>query len=138
MALSVFDEKAHMPHDDMVAGFLGGSFALWEAIKHMADNYKNINEEWKFYGKESGWTKNIKNGKRTLFMFVPMKNKFEVIFTLGAKAVAAVNDSDLPNSIKKLIPDSQACVCGFGLRFYVEKEADVDAVIKLTAIKDKN
>ncbi|MCL2850905.1 MAG: DUF3788 domain-containing protein [Firmicutes bacterium] len=64
MALSVFDEKAFVPNDEMASSALGNSNKLWEEIKaHLQASYKNINEEWKFYGKESGWTKNIKSKK---------------------------------------------------------------------------
>ncbi|MCL2846919.1 MAG: DUF3788 domain-containing protein [Firmicutes bacterium] len=139
MALSIFDDKAFTPNDDMVPTVLGASHALWKAIKeHLSANYKKINEEWKFYGKESGWTKNIKSDKRTLFMFVPMRDKFQVYFTLGEKAVTAVHNSDLPKEIKDLIPDAKQCVCGFGFRFDVKSKSDANAVIKLTEIKNKN
>jgi len=139
MALSIFEEKAFMPNDEMVASVLSDSFALWETIKnHLLHNYKNTSEEWKFYGKESGWTKNIKSGKRTLFMFVPMNGTFQVYFTLGEKAVIAVHNSDLPKEVKELIPDAKQCVCGFGFRFNIKTESDANAVIKLVAIKDKN
>jgi len=139
MALSVFGDKALVPDDGMAATALGDSYKLWEMIKnHITTNYKNPNEEWKFYGKESGWTKNIKSGKRTLFMFVPMSGVFQVYFTLGEKAVIAVHNSDLPQEVKALIPDAKQCVCGFGFRFDVKTELDADAVIKLVAIKDKN
>ncbi|MCL2756127.1 MAG: DUF3788 domain-containing protein [Firmicutes bacterium] len=139
MALSVFDEKASMPHDDMTVIALGDSYKLWETIRnHLSENYRNVTEEWKFYGKESGWTKNIKSGKRTLFMFVPMNGKFQIYFTLGERAVAAVHNSDLPKEIKSLVPDAKQCVCGFGFRFDVETMLDTDAVVKLVAIKDKN
>ncbi|MCL2847291.1 MAG: DUF3788 domain-containing protein [Firmicutes bacterium] len=139
MALSVFDNKQDMPTDEMAAVVMGEGNKLLEAIRmNLAANYKNVNEEWKFYGKESGWTKNIKSGKRTLFMLVPMSGKFQVYFTLGEKAVAQVHTSDLPAAVKALIPDAAQCVCGFGFRFDVELEADADSVIKLTAIKDKN
>jgi hypothetical protein len=139
MALSAFDDKASMPDDDMVVTALGDNFRLWDNIRqHLTATYGNMNEEWKFYGKGSGWTKNIKSGKRTLFMFVPMSGAFQVYFTLGEKAVAAAHSSDLPEGITKLIPDAKQCVCGSGFRFDVRTEADAGAVIKLIAIKDKN
>ena len=139
MALSAFDNKGLMPDDDMVATILGESLTLWQTIKtHFTANYKNTSEEWKFYGKESGWTKNIKSGKRTLFWFCPMNGMFQVGFTFSEKAVAAVHNSDLPKEITSLIPDAKACVCGYGLRLDIKTEADADAVIKLIAIKDKS
>jgi len=139
MALSVFNEKAFMPNDDMVIVALGDSIRLWNKIKlHLTTNYKQVNEEWKFYSKDSGWTKNIKSGKRTLFMFVPMSGTFQVYFTLGEKAVTTVHTSDLPKEIINLIPDARQCVCGFGFRFEVKTESDANSVIKLIAIKDKN
>ena len=139
MALSAFDDKGLMPNDDMTATVLGGSFSLWQTIKtHFTATYKNTSEEWKFYGKESGWTKNIKSGKRTLFMFVPMSGVFQIIFTLGEKAAEAARGSDLPKEIIELIPDAKACVCGYGLRLNIKTEADANAVIKLIELKDKN
>jgi hypothetical protein len=139
MALSAFDYKGFMPNDEMTAAVLGSSFSLWKTIKiHFTENYKNTSEEWKFYGKESGWTKNIKSGKRTMFWFCPMNGMFQVGFTLGEKAVAAVHSSDLSKEITSLIPDAKACVCGYGLRLDIKTVADADAVIKLIAIKDKN
>ena len=139
MVLSAFDDKGLMPNDEMVTEVLGESITLWQTIKtHFTANYKNTSEEWKFYGKESGWTKNIKSGKRTLFMFVPMSGIFQIIFTLGEKAVEAAKGSDLPKKITSLIPDAKQCVCGFGFRLDIKTKADVNTVIKLIEIKDKN
>ena len=139
MALSAFGDKGLMPNDEMVTEVLGESITFWQTIKtHFTANYKNTSEEWKFYGKEAGWTKNIKSGKRTLFMFVPMSGIFQIIFTLGEKAAEAARGSDLPKEIIELIPDAKACVCGYGLRLNIKTEADAEAVIKLIAIKDKN
>ena len=139
MALSAFGDKGFMPDDEMTATVLGESITLWQTIKtHFTANYKNTSEEWKFYGKEAGWTKNIKSGKRTLFMFVPQSGAFQVYFTLGEKAVAVAHSSDLPKEIIALIPDAKACVCGYGLRLDIKTEADVNTVIKLIELKDKN
>jgi len=139
MALSVFDNKQEMPTDDMAAAVMGEGNKLLDAIRtHLSANYKNVNEEWKFYGKDSGWTKNIKSGKRTLFMLVPMSGKFQVYFTFGEKAVREVHASSLPQEVKALIPNTAQCVCGFGFIFDIESKADADAVIKLIEIKDKN
>jgi len=56
MAASFFEDKATMPDDEMLAGALGKSNRLWQEIKkHLKAEHGELIEEWKFYGRKSGW-----------------------------------------------------------------------------------
>lgn len=138
MALSAFDDKNFMPDDEMVAKVLGDSFSYLETIRsHLAENYKNISEEWGF-NKKGGWSKNIRNGKRSLFYITPMQGAMRLFFFLSDKQVAAANNSNLPKGIIERIPETRGCVCGYAFEMDIKTAEDARAIIKLIEIKDKN
>ena len=80
MAVSIFEDKSIMPDDSMVADALAGSYPLWISLRDFVnENYSNVKDEWKYYGKSSGWVLKLlsKNG-RTL----TTRSKLEPNFSL--------------------------------------------------------
>ena len=136
MALSVFDNKAIPPTDDAVVSVLGESFETWQKIvSHVFATYKKVSAEWKMYTKDSGWTLILKSGKRTLLYLVPQEGTFVLHFVYSEKArEAALADTNLPDSIKRQIPDEKQCVCGHGFTV----SADYETAKKLIEIKYQN
>ena len=68
MTLSVFVDKAKKPQDTDLAETLGESKQLWDQIKnHVIGLIPDIIEDWKHYGKSSGWTMKLLKKKRNLF-----------------------------------------------------------------------
>jgi len=63
------------------------------------------------------------------------KGYFRIAFVFGEKAVAAVEKSDLPDSIKKDVADTWKYAEGRGIRLEVKRPQDADNVIKLIDIK---
>jgi len=136
MALSYFDNKAIPPTDDSVVAVLSDSFETWQKIvEYVSATYKNISAEWKMYTKDSGWTLILKSGKRTLLYLVPQQGTFVLHFVYSEKArEAALARTDLPDSIKKQIPDEKQCVSGHGFTV----EAGFETAKILIEIKSKN
>ncbi|MHC4464433.1 MAG: DUF3788 family protein, partial [Planctomycetota bacterium] len=94
MAVSVFEDKDTKPDDKMLAEALGKSNRLWRDIKeHLKTEYGELTEEWKFYGRKSGWILKTLQKKRNLFFFIPFEGSFRVSFVFGDKAVAVVEQS---------------------------------------------
>ncbi|MCP4152356.1 MAG: DUF3788 family protein, partial [bacterium] len=57
MGLSIFDDKAKRPDDNDLTEALGETKSLWDQLKtHVIEAYPPITEDWKHYGKSSGWT----------------------------------------------------------------------------------
>jgi hypothetical protein len=139
MSLSAFEHKEVRPDDDAVAKALGEKKALWDGVKeHIASNHKNVNEEWKFYSKDAGWTLVIKGGKRTLVYLIPLNGHFKVNFVFGENAVNAAQSAGLPAHIVKKITEARPYVEGRSFMVDVKGKEDADAVIELIGIKDRN
>jgi hypothetical protein len=139
MSMSVFEDRATMPDDKMLAGALGKSNRLWQEIKkNLKAEYGELIEEWKFYGQKYGWILKTLRKKRNLFFFNPLKGSFQVSFVFGDKAVAAVEKSDLPQELITELKNARKYAEGRGLRIDVKSSADVENIMKLVEIKVNN
>lgn len=139
METNVFMDKSIQPDDRRLAHALGEKATFWEAIKnHIAQEYGDVNEEWKFYNTKSGWTLKVLFKKRNLFFFVPLQGSFRLAFVFGDKAVSAVEKSDLPEDIKNELKNARKYAEGRGIHIEVESPKDVEHVKKLIDIKVGN
>lgn len=139
MAASFFEDKATIPDDKMLAKALGKSNRLWQEIKkNLKAEYGELTEEWKFYGRKSGWILKTLQKKRNLFFFIPLKGSFQVSFVFGEKAVAAVQKSGLPKEIITELKNARKYVEGRGLRIDVKNSTDIENIKKLVEIKINN
>jgi len=136
VATSFFDDKAVVPNDNMVDGAIADKKPLWDKMKsHVAENYHGISQEWKMYSKKAGWDLVFKQGKRTLFYFVPCENHFIIAFVLGEKAVNAAMQSSLSAGTKEAISDADVCAMGHSFFVFVKSEQDLEDVFALLKIK---
>lgn len=139
MAASVFDDKEKKPTPQKLARVLGKSNDLWKDIKkHLKAQYGELTEDWKFYGKNYGWTLKTLRKKRNLFFFVPLEDSFNVSFVFGDKAVAAAEKTDLPKDLVKTLKNARKYAEGRGLLIEVKGPTDVENIKKLVEIKVKN
>jgi hypothetical protein len=139
MSVSVFEDKAVMPNDKMLAKALGKSNRLWQDIKkHLKAEYGELIEEWKFYGQKSGWILKTLRKKRNLFFFIPLKGSFQVSFVFGDKAVAVVEKSNLPKGLITELKNARKYAEGRGLRIDVKNSTDIENIKKLVEIKVNN
>ena len=101
MAVSILDDKTVKPDNGKVAAVLSDAFPIWdEVVNHVKAEYPSIAEEWKHYGKASGWTLRLLSKKRNLLFLIPLDGCFRIRFVLGEKAVACADASDLPKEVK--------------------------------------
>ena len=100
MALSVFEDKNLKPTTEDLGESLGEAKALWDGLKDFVmTSFPPIVEDWKHYGKSSGWCMKLLRKKRNLFFSYPGKGEFWVGFVFGDRAVDAVNRSDCPKTL---------------------------------------
>jgi hypothetical protein len=136
MAWSALDDKSKKPDDGMVADVLGESKGLWDAIlAHLAREYPRVQNEWGFTGAKWGWSLRPKDKKRTILYLTPGQGSFLVSFALGEKAVAAAENSELPPHVLDEIHNAKPYVEGRGVRVEVRRQADVETIKKLIALK---
>ena len=139
MALSVFTDKSKLPGDQDLAGALGETKQLWDQLKtYVKEIYPDIIEDWKHYGKSSGWTMKLLKKKRNLFFSYPGQGHFTVVFVFGDKAVQAVENSSLPKDIVDTLKAAKKYAEGRGLRVTVKNHDDLEIVKTLITIKLEN
>jgi hypothetical protein len=139
MALSAFDDKSRLPHDDELAAMLGSTFVLWNRLKRLiASRFAPLSAEWGFSSKKTGWGLRLKMEKRTILYMTPCEGYFLASFALGEKAVKAAHESDLPASILEVIDSAKKYAEGRGVRLEVRSAENVRNVEKLAVIKMAN
>ena len=136
MALSALDDKTKIPDDHMLAEVLGESKRWWDAIlAHLAEEYAGMQAEWGFTDPKSGWSLRPKYKKRTILYLIPGHDCFTASLALGEKAVAAAEESTLPESILDAVRHARRYPEGRGVKVEVRRRADVDVVQKMVEIK---
>lgn len=136
MGLSIFSDKAKQPGEHELSEALGNAKLLWDQLKVYAnENYANLTEDWKHYGKNSGWTMKLLMKKRNLFFLYPGLGQFVVVFIFGDKAVQAIENSALPPDIIETLKASPKYAEGRGLRVTVKTSQDLESAKKLLDIK---
>jgi len=134
MAISIFDEKALIPTDDMVAAALSESRSIWNDLyNHLRENYPSITAEWKHYGKASGWVLKLLSKKRNLFFFIPKSGCFRLRLGLSEKAAACALAADLPEGIKEAIRTATRYVEGQS----IDLEISIHEVKVMAYAKDR-
>ena len=139
MALSSLDDKSRKPNDGMLAEVLGRSKGHWDAIRaYLEEKYPGAESEWTFTSPKYGWILRPRFKKRTILYMIPGRRSFGVSFCLGGKAVAAAEQSTLPESILETIRTARPYAEGRGVRVEVKRKADVENIKKLVEIKMAN
>lgn len=139
MAASFFGDKTTIPTDRMLSKALGDSNRLWKQIKkHLKTEYGELTEEWKFYGQKNGWLLKTLRKKRNLFFFIPLKGSFRLSFVFGDKAVAAAQQSNLPQDLITTLKNARKYAEGRGLQTEVKSSDDVENIKTLVRIKVNN
>ena len=139
MEISVFTDKSIQPDNDLLAQALGENGIFWQTIKqHIKEKHGDTKEEWKLYSAKYGWTLKTLLKKRNLFFFTPLDKYFRIGFAFGDKAVAAVEQSDIPDNIKTELKNARKYAEGRGIAIVVKNQEIVENVKKLIDIKINN
>ena len=139
MAVSVFDDKSTKPDEKSLKRSLGDTYAVWQTIdEHLQQEYGDISSEWNHYSKKSGWVLKVVQKKRAIFYLIPQKGHFDVSFVFGDKAVAAAEQSKLPQKMMEELRNARRYVEGRGLRVPVKSSRALKSVKTLVAIKLAN
>lgn len=138
MALSIFDEKANQPSDDVLSKTLGEIYPVWNDLKNYALSKNNdYYEEWSFTGKNYGWGFRIREKKRVIVYMTPNKDHFLFSVVFGEKATNEALESEISKDIKGIISSAKVYAEGRGIRMEVKNKMIVSDLKKLIDIKTK-
>ena len=139
MLPNAFIGKTEPPTDAELTAELGVSRPLWDdALARLAAECNVVDQEWNSYSAKAGWALRLKVKKRNILYLSPSRGAFRVTFILGDRAINAARTSKLPAALKRLIDAGQRYPEGTGIRLDVNTDKDIDAIVKLAAIKLQN
>lgn len=134
--LSVFGDPAVSPTDDEVRAALGPAVAAWMAlIEHVTRTYPPASHAWNFAGARYGWSLRLRQAERVVLYLIPQRGRFLVGIVLGASAVAASREADLPADVRRTIAEAPRHSEGTGVRLAVSSEDELAAITALAALK---
>jgi hypothetical protein len=135
-SLSAFADKASPPTAAALNRALGPAATAWRAlVRQVGSEYSPIAEQWNFASAKFGWSLRLKKADRVVLYLTPQAGRFLVGIVLGAKAVAAARDADLPPAVLEAIAEAPRNAEGSGIRFPVEDGRQVAPILTLVALK---
>ena len=139
MSVSIFCDKSQMPGSDMIEAALVDTYSLWAGLTgHVKEAYPSVTEDWKHYGKASGWVLKLLSKKRNLLFLIPLNGCFRVCLVLGEKAVVCAENSGLPNEITEAIRSATPYAEGRSVYIDIKCTEQLDVVKSLLKIKFEN
>jgi hypothetical protein len=136
MLPNAFIDKPKKPTAAELTAALGPVKAFWDQLlAGLADEHNLTVQEWNSYSPKAGWSLRLKLKGRNILYLGPCQGAFRVAFVLGDKAVAAARQSDLPQSIIKIISEAKRYPEGTAVRLEIKQAKDIGIVTKLAGIK---
>jgi hypothetical protein len=138
-APNAFIGRTSAPSDAELAGALGASMAVWEAlVSGLAARHGVTTREWRSYSPKAGWALRVSRGRRTIVWLSPCDGRFHAGFILGDKALLAAKEMPLAARFRKALEEAVRYPEGNGVRLTVAKAADLPGLEKLAIAKIEN
>jgi hypothetical protein len=139
VALSAFDDRSRPPRDDELAAALGTAWPAWQELHRAAAiRLAPLSVEWGFTSPTTGWGQRLRHDGRIVMYLIPCESHFLASFALGEKAVRGAHDAGLPAEVLAAIGGARRYAEGRGVRLEVRDGHDVEAVLRLAAVKLAN
>jgi hypothetical protein len=115
---------------------LGRSYIQWiDIVQFCRDHYPLVSENWKNYGKSSGWTLQLIQKDQAILFLFPNKNSFYTLFIIDEKILQTIQNEDFPVEIMKQIEAAKSYQTEKSFCILVRSAEDVEWVKKIIRIK---
>ena len=136
MSASIFDNKLILPNELMLQEELGDTYQYLEQVKsEITKASGGVTPEWKHYGQKSGWTLKLYAKKRNILFVTPCHGFFLASLVFGDRAVDAIIQSTLPDSIKQEVFAAPKYAEGRGIRLEVNSQEQCGVLLELIRVK---
>ncbi len=136
MTSALYIDEKNPPDWRQLGSVLGDSAALWaDFVEYLTVAAAPLAEEWKFFGKKSGWTLVLKKRKQAIVYLFPAKECFQAYYMFAEKAIAEAESASLPESIVQEIKNAELLAEGRSFRITIRTADDLAMAKKLANIK---
>ena len=133
MATNAFIGKQKKPTAE-----LGEKQALWDDLLQGLAELGADGHEWSSYSRKAGWSLKVLHKQRVIVYLTPLHDGMRASFALGDRAIEIVRKTKFPSKVLKIVNEAKRYVEGTAVRVEVTSSFDVEAVVKLAAIKMAN
>lgn len=138
MEANAFVGRPSKPTEIAVASVLGETYDLWRTLVSELRRELKLTRDWHSSSLKMGWSLRLQRKERNIVYLSPREGWFLASFALGDKAIAALNRSDPPPALLKLIAAAKRYAEGTAVRIEVKKAEDLAVVKMLARIKVEN
>lgn len=111
---------------------LGRSYIQWiEIIQYCRDLYPPLTENWKNFGKSSGWTLMVMHRDKTIIFLFPNKSFFNVFFIVDEITLRNIQNDSFPDEIMQQIASAKSYQTDKSFNIQVRNAEDAEWVKKL-------
>lgn len=137
--LFALSNPSRQPGDDLVFALIGDRKKYWQSImKHLLENYKDITWGWNWYNDGKQWLFKLVQKKKTIFWAAILTTgQFRISFYFGDKAEPVILESGLPQKVKDDFMNGPRYGKIRPITLLIDKDEDVDVVLKVAEIKSK-
>lgn len=134
--ISIFTDKSIVPNDKDLIDGIGNTYDVWHQIMDLVyQQYPEGKEDWNYPGKKYGWSFRIKDKKRAIIYFLPRSNYFKVAFVFGDKALKAILETSISDTVKNDLLSAKKYAEGRGVSIVVNNDSVIPDIKKLIEIK---
>ena len=133
---NAFIGRAEKPTSSDLTEVLSGAHPLWNtAITLVEEVTGPLRQEWKSYGRKSGWVLKLMQGKQTVSYLSPSSGYFGVSVVLGASSVSALSEQGASADLVEMVTSARHYVEGTPVMIEVRDAADIQTVLCLVRAK---
>jgi hypothetical protein len=137
MSKGFYTDKPFKPTEIDILRIIGSARNNWDFILwHLSDVLK-LKGDLKFYGINYGWAIRFKKSGKSIAALYPDKDRFTVQIILNKCQVDSALLTDMDFKIIEKIRDQEAIHEGKWIYLQVDKETDLNDILKLIDIRIK-
>jgi len=134
----ILNDPDTYPTDELIYSCIGNKKALWVSFfAALHEKHPDFSQEWRYYKDGKNWLMKVTRKSKTIFWLSVWEKAFKIGFYFSDKAEALIDDSDIPDDLKKEFKHGRRYGKIRGLTINFKKKKDIEYAEALIAIRLK-
>ena len=135
MSYGAFTDRTSRPGEAEIEVALAGAAALWSEIVSFVEDSFRVRSDWKFYGKNYGWSLAFKKSGKALVSLYPDAGSFTAQVILKEGQIARAPSELLIPELRAAIDGANPYAEGRWVFLAVSSERELEVVKRLVEIR---